>query len=127
MLNLFCTWLAGSFLFTGALFVGNAAFNNLGFPLTSTAFNWGRATLGTIPFVSYGAAYGPQGVQTGQAAGSVVFGLGAALMAFRLVGRIRPAAAGGSARNLASPNVPMPGTGTGGSALAAFVSRPRSH
>jgi Na+-driven multidrug efflux pump len=55
LVHLFCSWLAGGFLFTGALFVGNAAFNNLGFPLLSTAFNWGRATLGTIPFVAWGA------------------------------------------------------------------------
>jgi Na+-driven multidrug efflux pump len=122
MLGLFCTWLAGSFLFTGALFVGNAAFNNLGFPLASTAFNWGRATLGTIPFVAYGAAYGPQGVQIGQAAGSVLFGLGAAAMAFRVVGRIaRPDRAG------SATSVPMPGTGTGGSALAALMMRARPH
>ncbi len=120
MLRLFCTWLAGSFLFTGMLFVGNAAFNNLGFPLTSTAFNWGRATLGTIPFVAFGASYGPQGVQIGQAAGSVLFGLGAAMMAFRLVRHMGEGGAAGAA-----PSVPMPGTGTGGSALAAFILRPQ--
>ena len=52
LVRLFCSLLAGSFLFTGALYVANAAFNNLGFPLLSTAFNWGRATLGTIPFAA---------------------------------------------------------------------------
>jgi putative MATE family efflux protein len=88
LIRLFCSWLAASFLFTGALFVANAAFNNLGFPLLSTLFNWGRATLGTIPFVTIGAGYGPQGVLIGQAAGSVLFGLAAVLVAFRVVGRL---------------------------------------
>jgi hypothetical protein len=47
----FCVFVAGSFLFNGMLFVASAAFNNLGFPTYSTAFNWGRSTLGVIPFV----------------------------------------------------------------------------
>lgn len=88
LLRLVCTWLAGSFLFAGALFVANAAFNNLGFPLLSTLFNWGRATLGTIPLVAIGAAYGPPGVLIGQAAGSVIFGIAAVAVAFRVVGRL---------------------------------------
>ncbi len=50
LIALFCTWLAASFFFSGGLFVANASFNNLGHPLLSTFFNWGRATLGTIPF-----------------------------------------------------------------------------
>jgi hypothetical protein len=36
-------------------------------------FNWGRATLGTIPFVWLGARNSaPQGVLAGQAAGAVI-------------------------------------------------------
>jgi hypothetical protein len=58
---------------SGALFVANAAFNNLGYPVLSTVFNWGRASLGTIPFVTYGAYFGPVGLLVGQAAGSIVF------------------------------------------------------
>ena len=42
----------------GAQFVANAAFNNLGRPNLSTWFNWGKATLGTIPFAWYGAGLG---------------------------------------------------------------------
>ena len=42
-------------MFHGALYVANSAFNNLGFPLLATAFNWGKATLGTIPFAMAGA------------------------------------------------------------------------
>jgi O-antigen/teichoic acid export membrane protein len=73
LVHLFCSWLAAGYLFTGALFVANAAFNNLGYPVLSTVFNWGRASLGTIPFVTYGAYFGPVGLLVGQAAGSIVF------------------------------------------------------
>ncbi len=79
----FCLFVAGSFMFNGALFVANAAFNNLGQPFLSTAFNWGRATLGVIPFVHYGQAYGAEGVLAGWGLGAVVFGLGSILVCFR--------------------------------------------
>ncbi len=70
------TWLAWFFVFDGAIFAANAIFNNLGHPRLSTAFNWGKATLGTIPFVALGSAlYGAKGVFTGLALGSVIFGL----------------------------------------------------
>jgi putative MATE family efflux protein len=88
LIRLFCTWLAGSFLLTGSLFVANTAFNNLGFPLLSTFFNWGRATLGTIPFATIGAGYGAAGVLIGQALGALLFGTAAVIVAFRVVGRL---------------------------------------
>ena len=84
LLQAFCSWLAASFFFAGALFVANAAFNNLGRPLWSTGFNWARATLGTIPLAWWGAHYGPVGVLAGQALGTAVFGTLAMWMAFRL-------------------------------------------
>jgi putative MATE family efflux protein len=93
LVTLFCSWLAGAFIFSGCLFVANAAFNNLGHPLLSTLFNWGRATLGTIPFVTLARAWGPQGVLVGQAAGSLLFGLAAVVVAFRVTGRMRGAMA----------------------------------
>ena len=68
----------------GCLFVANSSFNNLGYPLLATFFNWGRATLGTIPLVVVGAHYGPIGVISAQTLGSVVFGLAALALAFRL-------------------------------------------
>ncbi len=117
LIRLFCSWLAASFLFTGALFVANAAFNNLGYPLLSTFFNWGRATLGTIPFVTIGAGYGPAGVLIGQAAGSVLFGLAAVTVAFRVVGRLK--ADDGAEHAGAPPLV----AGTGQAALAMFAAR----
>ena len=88
LLQAFCNWLAASFFFAGALFVANAAFNNLGRPLWSTGFNWARATLGTIPLAWWGAHYGPVGVLAGQALGTAVFGTLALWMAFRLTSNL---------------------------------------
>jgi putative MATE family efflux protein len=118
LVRLFCSLLAGSFLFTGALFVANAAFNNLGFPLLSTAFNWGRATLGTIPFAAWGAHYGPSGVLIGQAAGSILFGVGAIIVAFHAI-------EGLERRGVSEPHrqVPVPNAPSGCSAMITFTGR----
>jgi len=88
LLQAFCSWLAAGFFFAGALFVANAAFNNLGRPLWSTGFNWARATLGTIPLAWWGAHYGPVQVLAGQALGTAVFGTLAMWVAFRLTARL---------------------------------------
>lgn len=88
MLHAFCAWIAASFFFMGALFVANSAFNNLGHPLWSTGFNWGRATLGTIPFAWWGSHYGPVEVLAGQAVGAALFGSVALAVAFRLTRRL---------------------------------------
>ena len=72
----FCTYVALTFTFNGALFVANTSFNNLGKPLYSTALNLGKATLGTLPFVYLGSQwYGALGVLYGQALGNVLFGI----------------------------------------------------
>ncbi len=85
----FSTYIAISWAFIGMLFVANAAFNNLGKPVLSTWFNWGRATVGTIPFALVGAAYwGAEGVMAMTALGSVLFGIASAIMAFRFVDRL---------------------------------------
>jgi putative MATE family efflux protein len=82
----FCLFAAGSFLFNGAIFVSSAAFNNLGYPTYSTVFNWGRSTLGVIPFVWLGAhLYGAKGVIAGWGLGAVVFGIVSMLVCFRVV------------------------------------------
>ena len=74
LIYLFCGPLALAFFFNGAIFVSNAAFNNMGHPFYSTTINWGRHTLGTIPFVMAGAAlFGAPGVLIGQAVGGVIF------------------------------------------------------
>lgn len=92
---LFCTYVAASFIFNGALFVANASFNNLGFATYSTVFNWGKATIGTLPFVWLGAQMewgggGAQGVLVGQAMGSVVFGLAAVTTAYLVMQKLEP-------------------------------------
>lgn len=75
--------------FNGVIFVANAAFNNLGHPFYSTLTNWGRHTLGTIPFVMIGAAlFGAPGVLIGQALGGVLFALLSIWMARRVLAEI---------------------------------------
>lgn len=88
MVHAYCSWIAASFFFLGALFVANAAFNNLGHPLWSTGFNWARATLGTVPFAWWGAQHGPVEVLAGQAAGATLFGSLALGTAFWLTGQL---------------------------------------
>jgi putative MATE family efflux protein len=85
----YCTFLAGAFIFNGSLFVANASFNNLRHPHWATGFNFGRAVLGTIPAVYFGAQwYGPRGVMAGEAVGSIVFGLMGLVGCFVLVRRL---------------------------------------
>jgi Na+-driven multidrug efflux pump len=89
LVHFVCTYGGVLWLFLGAIFVANAAFNNLGAPLFSTLFNWGRATLGTIPFVTLGAAhFGPEGGYAGLIAGAALFGAGAVFAAYRVTARL---------------------------------------
>jgi Na+-driven multidrug efflux pump len=93
LVTFFCTWGVSAWVFITCLFVANTAFNNLGFPLLATAFNWGRATLGTIPFVTLGArlggpAHGVEGAMLGAGAGAAVFGLGAVIAAYWVTARL---------------------------------------
>ena len=82
----FCIISGGAWMFNGFLFVANAAFNNLGFPFYSTLFNWGRATIGTLPFAMLGASWGGvEGAMTGVALGSMLFGVMAVIVAFRAI------------------------------------------
>ena len=88
-MQFFCQISGFIWFFIGLVFVANASFNNLGFPLLSTFFNWGRATLGMIPFAYAGAEMaGPKGALIGIGAGSVAFGIGAAFTSFWTVRRL---------------------------------------
>jgi putative MATE family efflux protein len=72
----FTHFAAGSFIFTGALFVANAAFNNLGKPLRSTWANWSRDGILMYPLAVAGAAWaGAQGVVWAQAVANVLAGV----------------------------------------------------
>ena len=89
IIYLFCGPLSLLFFFNGILFVSSAAFNTLGQPLNATWTNWGRHTLGTIPFALLGGMYwGAQGVLLGQALGGVVFGLLGWALAERMIGKL---------------------------------------
>jgi Na+-driven multidrug efflux pump len=92
----YCHYAVSAWVFLACLFVANTAFNNLGFPLLSMAFNWGRATLGTIPFVTYGAHYGGvKGALLGFALGCAVFGLIAVGVAYAATTRLAKGIEGG--------------------------------
>jgi putative MATE family efflux protein len=85
----FATYVGVSWAFAGAQFVGAAAFNNLGRPGLSTWFNWGKATLGTIPFALVGAHYaGPEGIMAGTAIGAILFGIASSWAAFAVVNKL---------------------------------------
>jgi Na+-driven multidrug efflux pump len=89
VVTFFCLISGPSWFFIGLLFLANASFNNLGFPLLSTFFNWGRATLGTIPFALLGARFGgPEGALAGVGAGAFLFGSAAIWTAFRTIQRL---------------------------------------
>ena len=85
----FSTFVAGSFMFNGALFVANAAFNNLGYAFYSTALNWGRSTIGVAPFVWLGGHfYGVKGIMAGYGLGVVAFGVVGAWLCFRTLAKM---------------------------------------
>ncbi len=86
LFSFFCLVGGAIWFFNGLLFLANAAFNNLGFPLLSTAFNWGRATLGTMPLAVLGGwLAGPEGALAGTGIGSLIFGTAAIRAAWRTV------------------------------------------
>ncbi|MEM9435230.1 MAG: MATE family efflux transporter [Pseudomonadota bacterium] len=98
LILLFCGPLALAFFFNGVIFLGNAAFNNLGHPYYSTVINWGRHTLGTIPFVLLGSLwFGAPGILIGQAIGGSVFAALAFVLAYRVMAKeaqVQPTHAG---------------------------------
>lgn len=79
---------AGSFVFTGALFVANAAFNNLGRPVWATMANWSRDGLLMAPVAfGLGALFAGPGVIVAQAVCNTIVGTLAAYAAWRFVSR----------------------------------------
>jgi len=85
----FCQYLAMTYVFGGGIFISVAAFNNLGYPMRATLFNWARATIGTIPFVWLGAHLGgAEGALAGFALGAIPFGILALFVARRTINRL---------------------------------------
>ncbi|MDW4499518.1 MATE family efflux transporter [Sulfitobacter sp. D35] len=81
----------GGYVFVGALFVANAAFNNLGKPTRSTVVNWTKDALIAWPAaVVLAVSFGAPGVIYGQALGGVVAGSLAALWGWRYVASLDP-------------------------------------
>lgn len=81
---------AGGYVFAAALFISNAAFNNLGRPLWSTGFNWSRDGLAIPVLVALSA--GALGIGEAvyiQALAACLAGTAAAWTGWRLVNRIR--------------------------------------
>lgn len=89
LVSFFCLIIAGTWIFHGALFVANASFNNLGAPMLATVFNWGKSTIGTIPFALVGAQMGgAKGALIGQGIGAIAFGVVGVIAAYRVIDRV---------------------------------------
>ncbi|MGL5116613.1 MAG: MATE family efflux transporter, partial [Beijerinckiaceae bacterium] len=86
---LFCLLSGPMWFFIGLVLTANAAFNNLGFPLYSTGFNWGRAIIGGVIPALIGAKLGGYaGVLIGLTLGAIGFGVLAVVFAFRTIGTL---------------------------------------
>ena len=89
LIVLFCTFISITWIFAGVQFVAQAAFNTLGKPMWSMWLNWGKATIGTIPFVIVSTKiWGFQGIMIGYSIGSVVFGVIAISAIYLYVGKL---------------------------------------
>jgi putative MATE family efflux protein len=122
VLETFASVGAAAYLFTAALFVSNACFNNLGRPMRSTLLNWTRDGV-AIPLLALavGQAAGPAGPVLVQAAAAVIVGTAAALLARRYILRLE-------AHGAVPEEAPLPSEvaapfASGRSALHALVRR----
>ena len=89
LIAVFCLLLVPLAYFQGILFLANAAFNNLGKALYATASNFGRVTVGTIPFVYLGAVwYGAEGALIGQSIGAAVIAVLGVILCLALINRL---------------------------------------
>ncbi|MEM9637863.1 MAG: MATE family efflux transporter, partial [Pseudomonadota bacterium] len=87
----FTTVGVGGFVFVGALFVSNAAFNNLGRPGRSTLVNWLKDGAMSWPAAALLATiYGAPGVIYGQAAAGALAGALSAIWGWRFVQGLQP-------------------------------------
>jgi putative MATE family efflux protein len=86
LVTYYYTFIAITWAFAGMQFVSQAAFNNLDKASWSMWFNWGKATIGTIPLLHLGASVaGAKGALIAMGAANVVFGIAASVTALWLV------------------------------------------
>lgn len=86
----FCQGICWVFLFNGALFVATSVFNNIDRAAYAVELDFGRALLGTVPFVWLGAELGgPLGIYLGYFLGNAVVALLAVAFAYRKVAQLR--------------------------------------
>lgn len=89
LVRFFCNIVSFSFVFAGAVFVSNAAFNNLGYPFYSTILNWMRNTVGLFPFVLAGQYFlDEKGILVGQAVGTFLIALIAVRLSLKVADRV---------------------------------------
>jgi len=82
-------WIGPAFIFYGFLFVANAAFNHLGYPMLATLFNFAKASLGTVPLVMFGVSQmGAVGVFMGNTVGNFIFGIAALASSFYIIRKL---------------------------------------
>jgi len=80
---------AGSYVFTGALYVANSAFNSLGLAVYSTLFNWMRDGLLILPLATLlSGTFAAAGAIYGQALAGVIAGLFATVSGWQFVARL---------------------------------------
>jgi Na+-driven multidrug efflux pump len=107
VLRAFTTFGVGGFVFIGALFVSNAAFNNLGKPLWSTLLNWINHGILSWPTAwALALVFGAPGVIYGQAVAGIIAGILAATWGWYYVRGLQPDAA---LDQIAPRDYPSPG------------------
>ncbi|MFT5005079.1 MAG: Na+-driven multidrug efflux pump, partial [Paracoccaceae bacterium] len=89
IISAFTLLAAGGWIFTGALFVANSAFNSLGRPLWSTLFNWSRDGVILWPLaILFSGWFASTGAVYGQALSGVIVGTAAAITGWLYVTRL---------------------------------------
>ena len=83
-----CRYATMAWVSVALLLVANAMFNTLGRAHVATMCNWGRATLGTIPFLWLARAGGAEMTMMGIAAAAMAFALAALVLAGRYTFRL---------------------------------------
>ncbi|KPC25157.1 MATE efflux family protein [Pseudomonas syringae pv. cilantro] len=85
----FCRWGGLFWTLIGLQFIATSIFISVGRPVYVTLFGWLRASLGTVPFVWYGAqAFGSVGVMLGQLLGNTIVAFCACWLAYRVMKKV---------------------------------------